>query len=163
MQASGDSVHCHAEKSGDSNGALGRSGSWQFICSRRGRLPWPVSRAYHARVIEGSRSPIHAGHWIASLENNIPKDLWHKPIADVTAPELLSALIDLQARIPETATRIRQRLDAVFEDAVFHQLASSNPAATIRRKLRETQGRRVRNKLRALPSGDGRSYWLGAR
>jgi hypothetical protein len=27
-------------------------------------------------------------------------------------------LIDLQARIPETATRVRQRLDAVFEDAV---------------------------------------------
>jgi integrase len=110
-----------------------------------------VARAYHERVIEGSRSPIHAGHWIASLENNIPCHLWHKPIAEVTAPELLSALIDLQARIPETATRIRQRLDAVFEDAVFHHLAPTNPAATIRRKLREAQGRRLRTKLRALP------------
>lgn len=113
-----------------------------------------VARAYHERVIEGSRTTKHAAQWIASLEANIPAALWNKPIADVTGPELLAALIDLQARIPETASRVRQRLDAVFEDAVFHGLAPSNPAATIRRKLREALGRRVRGKFRALPYAD---------
>ena len=103
-----------------------------------------VARAYHERVIEGSRSPKHAAQWIASLEANVPAAVWHRPIADVTAPELLAVLIELQARIPETASRVRQRLDAIFEDAVFHGLASGNPAATIRRKLREAKGRRVR-------------------
>jgi integrase len=109
-----------------------------------------AARAYHERVIEGSRSRKHAKQWIASLEANVPPKLWHKPIGAVTAQELLTALIDLQARIPETASRVRQRLDSVFEDAVFHGLATANPAATIRRKLREAKSRRVRGQFRAL-------------
>jgi integrase len=113
-----------------------------------------AARAYHERVIEVSRTPKHAAQWIASLEGNIPAEVWHKQIADVTAPELLAVLIDLQARIPETASRVRQRLDAIFEDAVFHGLASGNPAATVRRKLREAKGRRVRGQFRALAYAD---------
>ena len=113
-----------------------------------------VARAYHERVIEGSRSPKHAAQWIASLEANVPPELWQKPIAEVTAQELLAALIGLQARVPETASRVRQRLDAIFEDAVFHGLAAANPAATIRRKLREAKGRRVRGQFQALAYGE---------
>jgi integrase len=113
-----------------------------------------VARAYHERVIEGSRTSKHAAQWISSLELNMPVQLWHKPISEVTGPELLSVLIDLQVRIPETASRVRQRLDAVFEDAVFHGVTASNPAATIRRKLREAQGRRVRGQFKALPYAD---------
>jgi integrase len=113
-----------------------------------------VARAYHERVIEGSRSTKHAAQWIASLELNIPTTVWDKPIAEVTAPELLAVLIDLQARIPETASRVRQRLDAIFEDAVFHGLTTTNPAATIRRKLREARGRRTRGQFRALDYAD---------
>jgi len=48
-----------------------------------------VARAYQERVIEGSRSRKHAAQWIASLEANVPAELWHKPIADITAPQLL--------------------------------------------------------------------------
>ena len=109
-----------------------------------------VARAYHERVIEGSRSTKHAAQWIASLEANVPPELWQRPIAEVSAPDLLSALIGLQARIPETASRVRQRLDAIFEDAIFHGLTTANPAATIRRKLREAKGRWVRGQFRAL-------------
>lgn len=113
-----------------------------------------VARAYHEKVIEASRTPKHAKQWISSLEANVPTEIWHKSIADVTAPELLEVLIDLQGRIPETALRVRQRLDAIFEDAVFHGLASGNPAAAVRRKLREAKGRRVRGQFRALPYAD---------
>jgi hypothetical protein len=62
-----------------------------------------VARAYHERVIEGSRSDKHAAQWIASLEANVPEELWHKPIADVTAPELLAVLRSLlgERRIEE--------------------------------------------------------------
>jgi integrase len=53
--------------------------------------------------------------------------------------------------VPETLRRIRQRLDCVFEDAIFHGQATSNPAAAIRRKLREETPARSAGKLRALP------------
>jgi integrase len=113
-----------------------------------------VARSYHERVIEHSRTPKHSKQWIASLERNIPAHVWHKPIADVSAPELLQVLIPLQARIPETASRVRQRLEAVFDDAVFHGRASANPAATVRRKLQEAGGKRVRGQFRALAYAD---------
>src|SRR5439155_11466918 len=46
--------------------------------------------------------------------------------------------------------RIRQRLDAVFEDAIFHELCSENAAAAVRRKLREALPRKENRKLAAL-------------
>lgn len=128
------------------------------------RQRWTLARAardYHQRVIEPSRTPKHAATWIASLENHLPAELWHAPVDAIEPPALLSALLDVspheRARahkgdtLPETVQRIRQRLDAVFEDAIFHKRASVNPAAAIKRKLREATPRRVRGQLRALP------------
>src|SRR6185369_9726145 len=98
----------------------------------------------HERVIEPTRTVKHAAQWIASLEHHVPLSLWHLPIADIHAPALLAglstvrALADSSARVPETLQRVRQRLDAVFEDAIFHGHCTTNPAAAIRRKMRET-------------------------
>lgn len=109
-----------------------------------------VARDYHERVIEPTRTPKHAAQWLSSLENHLPDNLWHKPIADVTGPELLDFVAGLQARIPETASRIRQRLEAIFDDAEFRGLCAGNPARAIRRKLRETRKGRQRGRFAAL-------------
>ncbi len=110
-----------------------------------------VACEYHERVIEPSRSAKHAAQWIATLEQHVPRDLWLQPIADATAPVLLGPLLNLQRQVPETASRVRQRLDAVFEDAMFHGHCTSNPAAAIRRKLREAQSRKKKGEFAALP------------
>jgi integrase len=116
-----------------------------------------AARDYHERVIEPSRTTKHAAQWIASLENHIPAALWHKPIAGIDAPELLTALCGVRSLdddaigVPETVQRVRQRLDAVFEDAIFHKRCTSNPAAAVRRKMREAQTRRERGQFAALP------------
>lgn len=119
------------------------------------------ARSYHERVIEPSRSIKHATQWIASLENHVPRALWHAPIDSLTAPELLRGLLAVKPHerarnlksdtLPETVRRIRQRLDAIFEDAIFHGHCSTNPAAVIRRKLREEGPQRPAGKLAALP------------
>jgi integrase len=101
-----------------------------------------VTRAYHADIIEPNRSPLHARHWLDSIENHVPRDLLAKPIADVTAAELLDAMLPIQRKVPETGTRIRQRLDAVFQHAALRGLCVGNPAAAIRKALSE-----------ALPTG----------
>lgn len=124
-----------------------------------------AARDYHARVIEPSRTSKHAAQWISSLENHMPPALWHSPIASVTAPALLAALqgitpherarnVTADVRLDETVQRIRQRLDAVFEDAVFHGWCGTNPAAAIRRKLREGMPRGAKGQLAALPYRD---------
>lgn len=115
------------------------------------------ARDFHERVIEPSRTSKHAAQWIASLEHHVPAVVWNKPIADIDAPELLAALSTVraldnkEARVPETLQRVRQRLDAVFEDAIFHKRCVSNPAAAIRRKMRESLPRKAAGKFAALP------------
>lgn len=131
------------------------------------RERWTLARAardYHERVIEPSRTTKHAAQWIASLENHVPADLWHAPVDSIEPPALLAALLDVAPherarnvrgdKLPETVQRIRQRLDAVFEDAIFHRRATINPAAAIKRKMREASGRRVRGQFRALAYGE---------
>jgi len=128
-----------------------------------------AARDYHERVIETSRTEKHSGQWINSLENHMPPEIWHAPIADIDAPALLAALSkvrsldDSKKRVPETLQRMRQRLDAVFEDAIFHRRCTSNPAAAIRRKMRETQIKRERGAFAALPYREAPSFMAALR
>lgn len=122
------------------------------------------ARDYHARVIEPSRTDKHSTNWINSLENHVAPALWHAPIDSIEPPALLSALLDAKPHerarahktdfVHETVQRVRQRLEAVFEDAIFHGRCKSNPAAAIKRKMREATGRRKRSNYRALRYGD---------
>ena len=132
-----------------------------------------AAREYHARVIEPTRTTKHAAQWIASLENHMPAALWHAPVDSIDPPTLLAALAEVRPhkdarnltgdKVPETMTRIRQRLDAVFEDAIFHKRCTSNPAAAIRRKMREGQDRRQRGELKALPYREAPAFMLQLR
>lgn len=125
---------------------------------------WTLARAardYHERVIEPTRTSKHSAQWISSLENHLPPELWQAPVAGITAPQLLSALTaishherarNVKGSMPlETITRIRQRLDAVFEDCIFHERCTANPAAAIRRKMREGLPAQDNGKFAALP------------
>lgn len=115
-----------------------------------------AARGYHERAIEPRLSSKHAAQWISSLENHVPPEIWHMPIDKVEAPALLAALSSVRSldeggeRVPETLRRIRQRLDAVFEDAIFHKHCTSNPASAIRRKMRETLPKAKPGQFRAL-------------
>lgn len=133
----------------------------------KARERWTLCRCardYHERVIEPTRTDKHAAQWISSLENHIPPAIWHKPIADIEAPELLQAIMAIKPHerarnlrgdsLPETRMRVRQRLDAVFEDAIFHGRCTANPAAAIRRKMREEAPRKAKGQFAALPYAD---------
>ncbi len=129
--------------------------------AEKARERWTLARCardYHERVIERTRTPIHARQWIASLENHMPASVWNMPVADVTPVELLQALEGVKAHtrarragdLGETVRRMRQRLDAVYEDACFYGRATSNPAAAIRRKLGESRPVSEKGHLKAL-------------
>ena len=115
-----------------------------------------AARDYHERVIEPVKTGKHSAQWIASLEHHVPDSIWHKPIDQIDAPELLAglsavrALADSKKRVPETLSRVRQRLDAVFEDAIFHGFCTTNPAAAVRRKMREVMPKKKATGFAAL-------------
>jgi integrase len=110
-----------------------------------------VARAYHERVIEPSRTAKHSKEWIGSLENHVPEKLWDAPIDSIGAPALLDYFIDVSARVPETGSRIVQRLRAIFGDAEFRGWCAGNPADAAARRLREAKPRRERGHFKALP------------
>lgn len=99
-----------------------------------------AARDHHERVIQPTRTGKHSAQWIASLENHMPTHLWRAPVDSIEPHARLGALQAItpheRARnftgdtLPETLRRIRQRLDAVVEDAIFDRwaaLASSVP------------------------------------
>lgn len=136
--------------------------------AERQRERWTLARCardYHQRVIEPSRTTKHAAQWISSLENHVPAALWHRPIDEIKAPELLAALTAVKPHtaarrhtgdsVPETVRRLRQRLESIFEDAQFHERCAANPATAIRRKMREAAPKReARGSFAALPYKD---------
>jgi integrase len=88
--------------------------------------------------------------------------LWHRPITAIEPPALLRALADSKPherarnlsqgdRVSEAMSRIRQRLDAVFEDAIFHKRCTSNPACAVTRKMREALPRKQAGQFAAPP------------
>ena len=144
--------------------------------AEKARERWTLARCardYHERVIEPSRTTKHAAQWIASLENHVPPALWHAAVDSIEPPALLSALVDVKPherarnlkgdRVPETVQRVRQRLDAIFEDAIFHRRATMNPAAAVKRKLREATPRRDRGEFRALPYKEAPAFMAALR
>lgn len=119
-----------------------------------------AARDYHARVIEPRRTPKHAAQWIASLENHLGDALWNSPIATIEQDDLLDRLIELNNDIPETASRIRQRLEAIFDDAIFRREATANPAAIVKRKLREVGSKQKPGHFRALAFPEVPAFWI---
>jgi integrase len=130
---------------------------------------WTLARCardYHERIIEPKLTRKHAAQWIASLENHIPAGLWHAPIVTITAPALVAALLKMKPhararnkgggdRMGETRSRVLQRLAAVWDDAIFHERATANPAGSAtRRKIAEGAPKRRRGAHRALPYGE---------
>jgi integrase len=96
-----------------------------------------VARSYHETVIEPARKPKFSSNWINSLENHVPAGLWQKPIAEITRVELLDFLRQIQNQMADTAQKVRQRLDEVFDDAFERGMVPVNLVAMLRTKLRK--------------------------
>lgn len=71
----------------------------------------------------------HANDILRSLERDVFPEIGALPIAQLTPPLILAALREVEARGSiETAKRIRQRIEAVFDYAIAEGFADKNPA-----------------------------------
>lgn len=107
-----------------------------------------VARTFHETKIEPTLTTKHGSQWINSIEQHVPGPILDKPIDQIRAGELLDALQKIILEVPETGRRIKQRLDAIYEDAVLRELVVANPVKAIGRALRS---KRPRGSFRALP------------
>lgn len=88
-----------------------------------------AARAVHETLAPGWKNPKHAEQWINTLTVYAFRAIGAKPVGEVGVAEVLEVLRPIWTDKPETARRVRQRLDAVMRWAVAHGYATSNPVA----------------------------------
>ncbi len=77
----------------------------------------------------GWRSAKHAAQWMATLEAHAFPVIGAMPIASITTDDVLRVLRPIWETIPETASRLRQRVEAVLDSArVQGWRTGENPA-----------------------------------
>lgn len=82
-----------------------------------------------AQLGSGWRNPKNPKQWISTLKTHAPI-IWTMPIRDVTTEHVLAALQPIWSSKPETARKVRGRMERVFRAARVKGLRSGeNPAA----------------------------------
>lgn len=77
------------------------------------------------------KSSRHAQQWNESLTNHVYPHIGDKPVAAITAQDVLDVVSPIWTRLPETSTRVNQRVNAVMTYAVATGLRQDNPAAAV--------------------------------
>lgn len=65
----------------------------------------------------GWRNAKHGDQWISTLKSYVYPTLGEKPVADINTDDVLKVLRPIWQRVPETASRVRQRIEAVLDAA----------------------------------------------
>ena len=103
------------------------------------RLPVPTFRGIAAQVIEFRRptwsNAKYATQWADSFANYAYPTIGDMAIDAVTPADVLAVLTPVWHTKAETATRVKQRMETVFDFAIAQGLRIDNPAAAVTRAL----------------------------
>ncbi len=90
-----------------------------------------VAEAYIEDQRAGWRNAKHAYQWSQSLKSYAYPTIGHLPVSDVTIEHVVTILRPIWAEKPETAGRVRNRIENVLESAIAagHRPAGVNPAS----------------------------------
>lgn len=102
-----------------------------------------LARTWHENE-KGRWTPVHANDVITSMEKDLFPTLGPCPIDQIDSQLMLGVLQKVEERgAIETAHRLRQRAEAIFNYALAHKMISANPAATLQPLLKPVpRGRR---------------------
>jgi hypothetical protein len=70
-----------------------------------------------ATLEDGWRSKKTAAQWTSSLKTHAAA-IWKKPVGDVTTADVEAALKDIWQRLPETASRVRARIEHLLDTGI---------------------------------------------
>ena len=99
----------------------------------------PTFRAASEQVIELRRptwsSDRHAKQWTESLTNHAYPTIGRTRVDSVTSADVLAVLTPIWVEKAETATRVRQRMETVFDWCIAQGWRIDNPASAITKAL----------------------------
>jgi integrase len=78
----------------------------------------------------------HVQQWQSTMRDYVRPHIGHRSVADITAADILGVLEPIWFRKPETASRVLQRMKAVFESAILRGTRErANPCVGLTREL----------------------------
>lgn len=90
-----------------------------------------IARETYATVAASFRNEKHAAQWISTLETYVFPTLGDRPVDAIRVPDVAEVLKPIWLDKPETARRVRQRMDRVFRYAMAHGAADTNPVPAV--------------------------------
>lgn len=94
-----------------------------------------AARQVHEQLLPGWRNPKHGKQWISTLEQYAFPVIGPRSIDTITPAHIASVLQPIWLEIPETATRVKQRLHAVMAWAWAHGFCQANPVDVVDKLL----------------------------
>ena len=91
----------------------------------------------------------HAAQWESSLKTYVFPFIGDKPVREVTPADVLAVLEPIWTAKPETAARLRQRMEVVFDYAITAGNRTDNPTRSIAKAL--PRQRRTKTHHPAMP------------
>ena len=108
----------------------------------------------------GWKNEKHGNQWRNTLETHA-KSIWSLPVAEVTTDLVVNLLQDIWVELPETASRVRARIERVLDAAKVRGLKDGDNPARWKGHLEVILPKRVikaRNHHPALPYEDVRAF-----
>ena len=103
-----------------------------------------AARRVHEEQRPGWKNPKHADQWINSLRDHTFAAIGSRKVADLTVNDFADALRPIWLPMPETASRVRQRCNAVMRWCLAHRLVAGNPVDVVGHLLPQQPGARER-------------------
>lgn len=114
-----------------------------------------AARLVHAELLPGWKNPKHGKQWISTLEQYAFPTLGTVTIDQITPALIAECLRPIWLEIPETASRVKQRLHAVMSWGWAHGYCASNPVDVVSFLLPQQPGKAVRTEHQpAMPWRD---------
>ncbi|MDE1988831.1 MAG: tyrosine-type recombinase/integrase [Betaproteobacteria bacterium] len=105
-----------------------------------------AARSVHETLLPGWKNKKHQKQWINTLNCYALPIIGHIPVNEITPAHLAEALRPIWLDIPETASRVKQRLHAVMAWCWAHGHCSSNPVDVVTHLLPQQPERSIRTK-----------------
>jgi integrase len=103
-----------------------------------------AARQVHEELRPGWKNPKHGKQWIATLEQYAFPTIGAKCIDTLTPGDMAEVLRPIWLTLPETASRVKQRLHAVMAWGWAHGHCTANPVDVVNHLLAQQPGKTIR-------------------
>lgn len=103
-----------------------------------------AARIVHAALSPGFRNKKHISQWINTLIEYVFPQIGNRRVDEITVADFAACLRPIWLEKPETASRVKQRCDAVMEWCVANGYIMASPVNVVAHLLPQQPGKRQR-------------------